>query len=235
MGSAKGSADRPRDKPRPACDDLAPPHQDLRFAASGGIDHSNPSPTRPTQREIRHDLRRRRQSLQEHDLPPLGPKRHRPARDLARPLAEFRRRRQFRGRPRRPSPRLRPRCHAFRPRQQLRPAAGLGRGEFRPHPRRRLPSLSRRTVHLLEGRLGHVAGPLRRLRLAQVPDRQPRPEPEADGPRLCRPLLPSPPRPEDADRGIDGRARCDRPPGQGALCRHLELQCRTTRGRPRRS
>ena len=67
--------------------------------------------------------------------------------------------------------------------------------------RRRLPPLSRRTVHLDQGRLGHVAGPLRRLRLAQIPDREPRPEPEADGARLCRPLLSSPPRPEDADRG----------------------------------
>ena len=41
----------------------------------------------------------------------------------------------------------------------------------------------------------------------QISDRQPRPEPEADGPRLCRHLLFAPGRPQDAARGDDGRAR----------------------------
>ena len=74
----------------------------------------------------------------------------------------------------------------------------------------RLPALSRRAGHLDQGRLGHVARPLRQSRLAQISDRQPRPEPQAHGPRLCRHLLPPPARPRHAARGDHGRARHDR-------------------------
>ena len=55
--------------------------------------------------------------------------------------------------------------------------------------------------------LRHVARAVRRRRLAQVPAREPRPEPRADGARLRRHLLLAPARCDDAARGDDGRAR----------------------------
>ena len=78
-------------------------------------------------------------------------------------------------------------------------------------------------VDLDEGRLRHVAGPVRRVGLAQVPAREPRPEPRAHGARLRRHLLLAPLRPGDAARGDDGRARHRRPAGQGAVRGHLLL------------
>ena len=86
-----------------------------------------------------------------------------------------------------------------------------------------LPALPRRARDLDEGRLRHVAGPVRRVGLAQVPAREPRPEPCADGARLRRHLLLAPLRPRHAARGDDGRARRGRAAGQGALRRHLVL------------
>ena len=65
--------------------------------------------------------------------------------------------------------------HPLRPGQQLRPALRVGRGELRPDPGLGLPALPRRAADLDQGRLGHVAGPVRRVRLAQVPARQPGP------------------------------------------------------------
>ena len=111
----------------------------------------------------------------------------------------------------------------LRPRQQLRPAARLGGDQLRPHPARGPRALPRRADHLHQGRLRHVARPVRRVGLAQVPARQPRPEPAADGARLRRHLLLAPLRPRHAARGDDGRARHRRAPGQGALRRHLLL------------
>ena len=107
--------------------------------------------------------------------------------------------------------RLRPRRHALRPREQLRPALRLGGGELRPAHAGRPPALPRRAGHLDEGRLRHVARPVRRRRLAQVPAREPRPEPRAARPRLRRHLLLASRRPHDAARGDDGRARQRRP------------------------
>ena len=52
--------------------------------------------------------------------------------DLAGPLAQLRRRRRVRDRPRDRAPRLRPGRHALRPREQLRPAARLRRGDVGP-------------------------------------------------------------------------------------------------------
>ena len=98
-----------------------------------------------------------------------------------------------------------------------------------------LAALPRRAGHLDQGRLRHVARPVRRVGLAQVPARQPRPEPAAHGPRLRRHLLLAPLRPGHAARGDDGRARHRRPPGQGALRRHLVLLGRADRARRRRS
>ena len=87
--------------------------------------------------------------------------------------------------------------------------------------RQRPRAVPRRARHLDEGRLRHVARPVRRVGLAQVPAREPRPEPRADGPRLRRHLLLAPLRPGDAARGDDGRARHRGAAGQGALRRHL--------------
>ena len=91
---------------------------------------------------------------------------------------------------------LRPRHHPLRSRQQLRPAPGRRGRAVRPGDGARLPPLSRRADHLVQGRLGHVAGPLRRFRLAQIPDRQRRAEPQAHGARLRRYLLFPPLRPD---------------------------------------
>ena len=73
-----------------------------------------------------------------------------------------------------------------------------------------------------QGRLRHVARPVRPgRRLAQVPHGVVRPVAAADGPGLRRHLLQPPLRRDHAARGDDGRARLHRPPGQGALRRHL--------------
>ena len=100
---------------------------------------------------------------------------------------------------------------------------------------RRPRALPRRARHLDEGRLRHVAGPVRRVGLAQVPAREPRPEPRAHGPRLRRHLLLAPLRPGDAARGDDGRARHRRAAGQGAVRRHLVLLGGADARRPPRS
>ena len=60
-------------------------------------------------------------------------------------------------------------------------------------------------------------GPVRRPRIAQVPSRQPRPEPRPDGSRLRRHLLFPPRRSGHASGRDDGCSRQRRPPGQGAL------------------
>ena len=55
-----------------------------------------------------------------------------------------------------------------------------------------LRSVSRRTHHHHQGRIRHVARSVWRVGIAQIPDRQPQPEPEAHGPGICRHfLLPS--------------------------------------------
>ena len=113
--------------------------------------------------------------------------------------------------------------HPLRPGQQLRPAVRLGRGELRADLRPGPAPVPRRARHLDQGRLRHVAGPVRRPRVAQVPAREPRPEPRPDGRRLRRHLLLAPGRSGHAARGDDGRARHGRPAGQGALRGHLVL------------
>ena len=93
-------------------------------------------------------------------------------------------------------------------------------------------------VDLDQGGLGHVAGPLRPgRRRAQVRALLARPVAAADGPRLRRHLLLAPARRLDPAGGDDGRARHRRPPGQGALRRHLLLRRRAhpqSRRDPRR-
>ena len=82
-------------------------------------------------------------------------------------------------------------------------------------------AVPRRARHLDEGRLGHVAGAVRGVRLAQVPARESRPVARAHAARLRRHLLLAPARSGDAVRGDHGRPRHRRAPGQGALRRDL--------------
>ena len=55
--------------------------------------------------------------------------------------------------------------------------------------------LSRRIDHFIQSWLGHVARPLRRFRIAQIPDRQPGSISQAHGGGVCGYLLPPPPGP----------------------------------------
>ena len=134
-------------------------------------------------------IRCRRRPLRPDALQPLRPQRARAARDLARALAELRGHHSARDEPGDRASRVRSRRHPLRPREQLRPAVRLGGGELRPDHAGRPPALPRRARDLDQGRLRHVARPLRRRRLAQVPSREPRPEPRAARPRLRRHLL----------------------------------------------
>ena len=63
----------------------------------------------------------------------------------------------LRAQPRDRAPGLRPRRHAFRPREQLRPALRVGRGDLRAAHARRPAPVPRRADRLDEGRLRHVA------------------------------------------------------------------------------
>ena len=113
--------------------------------------------------------------------------------------------------------------HALRPGQQLRPSVRLGRGELRPDDAHRLRAVPRRDDHLHQGRLGHVARPVRQRRLAQVRPVQPRRVAGADEPRPRRHLLLAPLRPGHPGRRDDRRARHRRSHGQGDVRRHLVL------------
>ena len=144
--------------------------------------------------------------------------------DLARPLEQLRRRPPARDEPRDRAPRVRSRDHALRPREQLRAAVRLRRGDVRPAARDRSRAVPRRARDLDQGRLRHVARAVRRVGIAEVPAREPRPEPPPHGARLRRHLLLAPPRSRDAARGDDGCARRGRPAGEGALRRDLVLR-----------
>ena len=89
--------------------------------------------------------------------------------DLARPLEQLRGRPPARDEPRDRPPCVRPRDHALRPREQLRAAVRLGRGDVRPAPRDRPRAVPGRARDLDEGRLRHVARALRRVGLPEVP------------------------------------------------------------------
>ncbi len=180
---------------------------------------------------VGHALHRLFQSLRLDAVPPLRPERPAAPRHLARPLAQLRRRPAARDLARDPPPRLRSRRHPLRPGEQLRPAVRLGRGDVRADLRRRLPPLPRRADHLDEGRLRHVARPLRRVGLAQVRARLARPVARAHGARVRRHLLLAPLRPGDAARRDDGRARSRGALGQGALRRASRRTRRRRRAR----
>jgi hypothetical protein len=171
---------------------------------------------------LRGDPRSGRRPLRPHGVPPhrsLGPQ---AARYLTGPLAQLRRR-PARAGPRDPAARVRPWRDALRPGEQLRPTVRVGRGDVRPHPRPGLPSLPRRARALDQGRLRHVARPVRRVGLPQVPACLTRPVARAHGARLRRHLLLAPLRSGDAARGDDGRAAHGGAAGQGAVRRHLLL------------
>ncbi len=88
------------------------------------------------------------------------------------------------------------------------------------------PRPAQRARHFDQGRLGHVARPLRHRRLAQISARLARRQPQAHGPRLRRHLLRAPPLERLPARRNHGRAGLRRASGQGALRRHLVLQPR---------
>src|SRR5581483_1676408 len=165
-------------------------------------------------------------ALRPHALQPLRAQRPEAAGDLARALVELRRRPAARDEPRDRAARVRPRRHPLRPREQLRAAVRLGRAELRAAARAGPAALPRRAPHLDESGLGHVAWPVRRARLAEVPAREPRPEPRPDGARVRRHLLLAPVRPGDAARGDDGRPRHRRAAGEGTLRRYLLVRAR---------
>ena len=99
-----------------------------------------------------------------------------------------------------------------------------------------LAPVPRRARHLDQGRLRHVAGPLRRVGLAQVPAREPRPEPRADGPRPRRHLLLAPLRPRHAAaRRRWARSTAAVRSGKALLRRHLLLLGPSARARRSRS
>ncbi len=174
------------------------------------------------------DLCSRSRPIRCHALSPLRRLGSASSRDQPRPLAQLRPRHaapdQTRDLPRG----VRPRDHAFRSGQQLRPAAGQRRTCLRFDPgrgfRRRQRRIARRTRHLVQGGLSDVGRPLRRMGQPQIPDRVVRPVAAADGSRLCRHLLFAPLRSRHPARGDDGRARPYRPVGARALCRDLQLQ-----------
>ncbi len=137
---------------------------------------------------------------------------------VARPMAQLRRYHAALHAARDPAHRLRSRYHPFRSRQQLRAALRQRRDQLRPPAEGGFPPLSRRAADLDQGRLGHVAGPLRqRRRLAQVRAGEPRPEPRAHGPRLCRHLLFASLRRAYAAGGNRQRAGHGGEAGQGAV------------------
>lgn len=158
-------------------------------------------------------------ALRGHALPSCGPKRHPAAENIARPVAQLRRRGRL---PRLRADglhRLRPRHHPLRPGQQLRTRARGRRAQLRADSPRRARPLPRRAFHLDQGGLHDVEGPLRRPRKPQVSRGQPRPEPAPHGARLRRHLLLAPHGPRDAARGDDGGPLRPGAPGQDALRR----------------
>ena len=176
-----------------------------------------------------------RRPLRADAVPPHRSQRPEAAGRLARPLEQLRRRPPARDEPRdRPSC-VRPRDHALRPREQLRPALRLGRGDVRPAARER-PAPRTGTRSSSRRRPATTCGPARTASGARgSTSSRASTRASADGARLRRHLLLAPSRSRDAARGDDGRARRGRPPGQGALRRDLVLLRPTRRARRPRS
>src|SRR5262245_19066376 len=81
---------------------------------------------------------------------------------------------------------VRPRHYALRSREQLRAAAGIGRGKFRAHPAGGSRRVSRRDRDIDEGGLSDVARAVWRSRLAEVSACESRSELAAYGSRIRR-------------------------------------------------
>ena len=144
----------------------------VSFGCARTVERRRPRHPRHT---FADDISRRRRPLRPMQYRRTGRSGPQAARDLAWALAQLRRDRPLETQPRHPAARVRPRRHALRPGEQLRPAVRLGRGELRPHPRAGLPAVPRRADDLDQGRVRHVAGPVRRVGLAEVPARLARP------------------------------------------------------------
>ncbi len=168
------------------------------------------------------DLPSCRKPLRLHSLPPRRPQWPGAAGPVPGPVAQLRRQHADRYPARPAAHRLRPGHQSFRPGEQLRPALRQRRDQLRAPAARRLQAVPRRTDHLQQGRLGHVARPVwPGRRLAQIRARQPRPEPAAPGPGLCGYLLLAPLRPghpTGRNRQRPGHRRAAR---QGAVHRYL--------------
>ena len=124
-----------------------------------------------------------------------------------------------------PAPGVRPRDHAHRPREQLRPALRVGGGDVRPGDGAPTCALPGRAGDLDQGGLRHVAGPVRGRRVAQVPAPLARAVAGPDRPGLRGRLLLPPRGPAHPARG-DGR-RIARAPCTRA--RRCTWASRTTR------
>ena len=144
--------------------------------------------------------------------------------DLARALAELRRRHPLETGAGDRAPRIRSRRHATSTsRTTTARRYGSAEENFGRIMRDDLRPYRDELVDLDQGGLRHVAGPLRRRRLAEVPAREPRPEPRAAGARLRRHLLLAPRRPATRRSRRRWARSTRRAAGQGALCRHLVL------------
>ena len=166
--------------------------------------HSVADPS-PLGQDSTYDLFCSGNPLRLHALPPRRTQRAETPGHLPGPLAQLRRRQALRDPARHPAPRLRPRRHPLRPRQQLRPARRHAETNFGRHFRDDFRPVPRRTHHLHQGRLRHVARPVRRMGLPQIPARQPGPVAGPDGPGLRGHLLQPPPGPGNADGRDHGR------------------------------
>ena len=140
------------------------------------------------------------------------------------PVAQFRRRHAARDQARDLPQGLRPRHHPFRSRQQLRPAARLGRDRVRRDPAHRLRRLSRRARDLDQGRLRMWPGPYgewgsRKYLLASLDQSLKRMG--LDYVDIFYSHRFDPETPLEETMGALDQRRALR---QGALCRHLLLQ-----------
>ena len=182
-------------------------------------------------------IRRRRRPLRPHALPPLRAQRPAAARGLARPVAQLRRRPA--------ASRRAARSSAARSTSASRTSTSRTTTARRSAPPRR-PSAGSCATDLAPYRdeliistkagLRHVAGAVRRMGLAQVPAREPRPEPDAAWASTTS--TSSTRHRFDPDTPLEetmGALDTRRAPGQGAVRRHLLLQRRADAARPRRS
>ena len=166
----------------------------------------------------------RARSLRDDDLPPLRTQWDPTPPAVPGALAQLRRRQAPHHSTRHHPHRVRPGHHSLRPGQQLRPPLRVGGTQLRSDPEFRPGRAPRRTHHLDQGRLGHVARPVRRTWIPQVLARQPRPEPGPAGAGLRRHLLLPPVRPRDPLGRDHGCVAYSRPVRARPVCRDLVVQ-----------